>query len=162
TGTARDALPRPGVQRGDVRLLHALLGQVEITSHPHRRGEHKCPLPTVRLGDRPFNRGVAAFAAGHDAFLHPARAGTTSPVSKSAGWALTNDRVAPMDVTQVRLIVSDFPAMFRFYRDVIGLKPQFDDDRGPYAAFSPDNGSKIALHARSALAEAVADLAPAS
>jgi catechol 2,3-dioxygenase-like lactoylglutathione lyase family enzyme len=66
-----------------------------------------------------------------------------------------------MDVTQVRLIVSDFPAMFRFYRDVMQLKPQFDDDSGPYAAFSPDNGSKIALHAQDALAATVADLAPA-
>jgi catechol-2,3-dioxygenase len=33
-----------------------------------------------------------------------------------------------MELTQVRLIVSDFPACFRFYRDVLGLKPQFDDE----------------------------------
>jgi len=66
-----------------------------------------------------------------------------------------------MDVTQIRLIVSDFAGMFRFYRDVIGLKPQFDDDSGPYAAFKPDGGSTIALHDRVALAEVVPDLAPA-
>src|SRR5690349_3439904 len=65
-----------------------------------------------------------------------------------------------MDVTQLRLIVSDFPAVFRFYRDVIGLRPQFDDDRGPYAAFKPDQGSAIALHDRADLATVVPDLTP--
>ena len=65
-----------------------------------------------------------------------------------------------MDVTQVRLIVSDFPAVFRFYRDVLGLRPQFDDDSGPYGAFKPDNGSAIALHDRADLARIVPDLKP--
>lgn len=51
-----------------------------------------------------------------------------------------------MELTQVRLIVSDFAGCFRFYRDVLGLKPQFDDDSGPYAKFSPDEGgAAIAL-----------------
>jgi len=66
-----------------------------------------------------------------------------------------------MDVTQIRLIVTDFPAVFRFYRDVIGLRPHFDDDRGPYAAFKPEHGSAIALHDRAELATIVPDLAPA-
>jgi lactoylglutathione lyase len=57
-----------------------------------------------------------------------------------------------VELTQVRLMVSDFPASFRFYRDVLGLKPQVDDDSGPYAKFSPDEGSAaIALHDRAAL-----------
>lgn len=66
-----------------------------------------------------------------------------------------------MDVTQFRLIVSDFPSVFHFYRDVIGLRPQFDDDRGPYAAFKPEQGSAIALHDRAELGTIVPDLAPA-
>jgi catechol 2,3-dioxygenase-like lactoylglutathione lyase family enzyme len=53
-----------------------------------------------------------------------------------------------MDVTQIRLIVSDFPAVYRFYRDVIGLKPQSETENGPYAAFKPDSGSALALHDR--------------
>jgi lactoylglutathione lyase len=32
-----------------------------------------------------------------------------------------------MELVQVRLIVSDFPRMFRFYRDVLGFTPQVDD-----------------------------------
>ncbi|GLY91283.1 VOC family protein [Actinoallomurus iriomotensis] len=68
-----------------------------------------------------------------------------------------------MELTQVRLIVSDFKASFRFYRDVLGLKPQFDDDSGPYAKFSPDEGSAgIALHDRASLTEAVPGLAAAA
>jgi catechol 2,3-dioxygenase-like lactoylglutathione lyase family enzyme len=68
-----------------------------------------------------------------------------------------------MELTQVRLIVSDFAACFRFYRDVLGLKPQFDDDRGPYAKFSPDEGTAgIALHSRADLARSVPALAEAA
>jgi lactoylglutathione lyase len=68
-----------------------------------------------------------------------------------------------MELTQVRLIVSDFQACFRFYRDVLGLKPQFDDDRGPYAKFSPDEGAAaIALHDRADLVRSVPALADAA
>lgn len=66
-----------------------------------------------------------------------------------------------MDVTQFRLIANDFAAQFTFYRDVIGLKPQFDNPDGPYVAFKPDLGSAIALHDRTALAGVIADLTPA-
>jgi lactoylglutathione lyase len=66
-------------------------------------------------------------------------------------------------LTQVRLIVSDFPACFRFYRDVLGLKPQVDDDSGPYAKLSPDEGSAaIALHDRTSLEETLPGLAAAA
>jgi lactoylglutathione lyase len=65
-----------------------------------------------------------------------------------------------MDVTQVRLIVSDFPVAYRFYRDVIGLKPQFETENGPYVAFKPDFGSALALHDRADLATVVPDLKP--
>jgi catechol 2,3-dioxygenase-like lactoylglutathione lyase family enzyme len=45
-----------------------------------------------------------------------------------------------MELTQIRLLVSDFPAVYRFYRDVLGLKPQFEAENGPYAKLSPDTG----------------------
>jgi catechol 2,3-dioxygenase-like lactoylglutathione lyase family enzyme len=68
-----------------------------------------------------------------------------------------------MELSQVRLIVSDFAGCFRFYRDVLGLKPQFDDDRGPYAKFSPDEGSAgIALHDRADLERSLPGLAAAA
>lgn len=68
-----------------------------------------------------------------------------------------------MELTQIRLVVSDFPGCFRFYRDVLGLKPQFDDDRGPYAKFSTDEGTAaIALHDRADLVNAIPGLAAAS
>lgn len=66
-----------------------------------------------------------------------------------------------MDLTQVRLIVTDFPAVYRFYRDVIGLKPQFEAENGPYVAFKPDLGSSLALHARAEVEANVPDLKPA-
>ncbi|MFB7552826.1 VOC family protein [Streptomyces sp. NPDC056154] len=54
-----------------------------------------------------------------------------------------------MELTQIRLMVSDFPAVYRFYRDVLGLKPQFEAESGPYAKLSPDTGhAAIALQDR--------------
>lgn len=54
-----------------------------------------------------------------------------------------------MELVQVRLLVEDFPAMFRFYRDVLGFKPQFDDERGPYGKLSPPSGTAaLALQSR--------------
>jgi lactoylglutathione lyase len=66
-----------------------------------------------------------------------------------------------MELSQVRLIVSDFPACFRFYRDVLGLKPQFDDDSGPYAKFEA-GAAGIALHDRADLARSLPGLAAAA
>lgn len=64
-----------------------------------------------------------------------------------------------MELAQIRLIVGNFPASFRFYRDVMGLKPQVDDERGPYGKFSfPTGASAIALHDRANLQETVHDL----
>lgn len=66
-----------------------------------------------------------------------------------------------MELAQVRLIVDDFPTVFRFYRDVLGLKPQMDDDRGPYGKLSfPSGNAAIALQARTHLEETLAALAP--
>lgn len=54
-----------------------------------------------------------------------------------------------MELTQIRLLVSDFPAVYRFYREVLGLKPQFEAEHGPYAKFSPAGGdAAIALQDR--------------
>jgi lactoylglutathione lyase len=61
-----------------------------------------------------------------------------------------------MHLTQTRLIVVDLPAAFRFYRDVIGLRPMADPPQPPYAAFKPELGSALALHERTALVEDLA------
>ncbi|MHA6760756.1 VOC family protein [Streptacidiphilus sp. PAMC 29251] len=61
---------------------------------------------------------------------------------------------------QIRLLVSDFPAVYRFYRDVLGLKPQFDAEDGPYAKFTPDTGhAAIALQDRATMAQVLDQLA---
>lgn len=54
-----------------------------------------------------------------------------------------------MELVQVRLLVDDFPLLFRFYRDVLGLQPQVDDERGPYGKLSlPSGNAAIALQSR--------------
>ncbi|MEX0172169.1 VOC family protein [Streptomyces sp. LMG1-1-1.1] len=59
-----------------------------------------------------------------------------------------------MELTQIRLLVSDFPTVYRFYRDTLGLKPQFEAETGPYAKLSPDSGhAAIALQDRSHMAD---------
>jgi lactoylglutathione lyase len=68
-----------------------------------------------------------------------------------------------MELTQIRLIVSDFPAAFRFYRDVLGLTPQDPSDAGPYAKFSlPQGSAAIALHDRADLAQVLPELTSTS
>ena len=58
-----------------------------------------------------------------------------------------------MELTQIRLLVSDFPAVYRFYRDVLGFKPQFEAESGPYAKLTPDTGhAAIALQDRAQMA----------
>ncbi|WP_330300279.1 VOC family protein [Streptomyces sp. NBC_00503] len=64
-----------------------------------------------------------------------------------------------MELTQIRLLVSDFPAVYRFYRDVLGLKPQFEAEDGPYAKLSPDTGhAAIALQDRAHMADVLGQL----
>lgn len=59
-----------------------------------------------------------------------------------------------MELVQVRLLVEDFGACFRFYRDVLGLKPQVDDETGPYGKLSlPGGGAAVALQQRAHLAQ---------
>ncbi|MFJ8540460.1 VOC family protein [Streptomyces sp. NPDC093586] len=65
-----------------------------------------------------------------------------------------------MELTQVRLFVTDFAACYRFYADVLGLKPQSGAEHGPYEKFSPASGSAgIALQDRTMMARILGDLA---
>ncbi|MET9829311.1 VOC family protein [Streptomyces sp. NPDC006385] len=64
-----------------------------------------------------------------------------------------------MEFAQVRLLVSDFAACYRFYADVLGLKPQSGATNGPYEKFSPATGSAgIALQDRAMMAEVLGEL----
>jgi lactoylglutathione lyase len=53
-----------------------------------------------------------------------------------------------------RLLVADFPATFRFYRDIMGFKPTYGDENDVYADFDTGSGS-LALFVRSFMAQAV-------
>jgi lactoylglutathione lyase len=47
-----------------------------------------------------------------------------------------------MRFSQVRLLVDDFGAAFRFYRDELGLEPGFGaEDDPPYASFAAGDGA---------------------
>ncbi|MFB6640847.1 VOC family protein [Streptomyces chartreusis] len=64
-----------------------------------------------------------------------------------------------MELVQVRLLVTDFAACYRFYADVLGLKPQSGATDGPYEKFSPATGSAgIALQDRVMMAETLGEL----
>ncbi|MEW2284630.1 VOC family protein [Streptomyces sp. NPDC047841] len=64
-----------------------------------------------------------------------------------------------MELVQVRLLVTDFAACYRFYAGVLGLKPQSGAVQGPYEKFSPHAGSAgIALQDRAMMAGVLAEL----
>ncbi|MEU3844170.1 VOC family protein [Streptomyces sp. NPDC028635] len=64
-----------------------------------------------------------------------------------------------MELAQVRLLVTDFAACYRFYADVLGLKPQSGAASGPYEKFSPTVGSAgIALQDRAMMASVLGEL----
>jgi len=68
-----------------------------------------------------------------------------------------------MELAQVRLLVSDFAACYRFYSEVLGLKPQSGAVNGPYEKFSPATGSAgIALQDRAMMAEVLGELGDAA
>ena len=54
----------PGFERGDVGVLHAFLGQVEVPGDARRRGEHEGPLATVRVRHGPATAPGAAGPPG--------------------------------------------------------------------------------------------------
>jgi len=59
-----------------------------------------------------------------------------------------------MKLYSVRLLVDDFDACFRFYRDVLGLEPVWGEEGGRYADFKAGEGL-IALFKRDLMATAV-------
>ncbi|MEU9392733.1 VOC family protein [Streptomyces sp. NPDC048324] len=64
-----------------------------------------------------------------------------------------------MELAQVRLLVGDFAACYRFYAEVLGLKPQSGAAEGPYEKFSPATGAAgIALQDRSMMAEVLGEI----
>ena len=63
-----------------------------------------------------------------------------------------------MRLYSVRLLVDDFDACFRFYRDVIGLEPVWGAEGGRYADFKAGNSASVALFKRGLMAEAVGTL----
>ena len=64
-----------------------------------------------------------------------------------------------MELAQVRLLVSDFAACYRFYAEVLGLKPQSGAAQGPYEKFSPSTGAAgIALQDRAMMAQVLGEL----
>ncbi|MEU6350613.1 VOC family protein [Streptomyces sp. NPDC047072] len=64
-----------------------------------------------------------------------------------------------MELAQVRLLVTDFAACYRFYGEVLGLKPQSGATGGPYEKFSPATGSAgIALQDRAMMAAVLDEL----
>ncbi|MFJ8081072.1 VOC family protein [Streptomyces sp. NPDC096205] len=68
-----------------------------------------------------------------------------------------------MELAQVRLLVTDFAACYRFYADVLGLKPQSGAVDGPYEKFSPATGSAgVALQDRAMMAEVLGELGDAA
>jgi lactoylglutathione lyase len=60
-----------------------------------------------------------------------------------------------MKLTYVRLLVSDFDACFRFYRDVMGWEPTWGQEGDGYADFATGSDCTLALFARQSMAEAV-------
>ena len=61
----------------------------------------------------------------------------------------------PLEFSNVRLLVRDFAASWRFYRDVLGLTPGVGDARGPYAEFLWEGSARLGLFDRSRMARAV-------
>ncbi len=59
-------------------------------------------------------------------------------------------------INQIRLLVNDFPACFRFYRDVIGLPVGTGSENDPtYAEFSLSGELSLGLFGRGAMAAVV-------
>ncbi|MET7284623.1 VOC family protein [Streptomyces sp. NPDC005573] len=64
-----------------------------------------------------------------------------------------------MELAQVRLLVTDFAACYRFYAEVLGLTPQSGAAEGPYDKLSPHAGSAgIALQDRAMMSEVLDEL----
>ena len=60
-----------------------------------------------------------------------------------------------MELTHIRLLVKDFDACFRFYRDVMGFRALWGDEGSGYANFEVGEGTRLALFGRREMAEVV-------
>ena len=63
-----------------------------------------------------------------------------------------------MPLTHTRLLVAHFPEMFRFYRDVMQLKPHWGDEADSYASFTQGEGGSrpvLAIFRRQSMSEVV-------
>ena len=60
-----------------------------------------------------------------------------------------------MELTHVRLLVRDFDACFRFYRDVMGFRVLWGEEGSGYANFEVGAGARLALFGRHEMAETV-------
>jgi lactoylglutathione lyase len=64
-----------------------------------------------------------------------------------------------VELAHIRLLVTDFAACYRFYAEVLGLKPQSGAVDGPYEKFSAATGSAgIALQDRAMMAGILGEL----
>jgi catechol 2,3-dioxygenase-like lactoylglutathione lyase family enzyme len=59
-----------------------------------------------------------------------------------------------MKLSQARLVVDDYGAAFRFYRDTLGFEPSFGDESSGYASFAVGEGT-VAIFQRAEQREAV-------
>jgi catechol 2,3-dioxygenase-like lactoylglutathione lyase family enzyme len=59
-----------------------------------------------------------------------------------------------LDFSYVRLLVADYPACVRFYRDMLGFTPKLGDEHSHYAELQTGNVT-IALFERQAMAAAI-------
>ena len=66
----------------------------------------------------------------------------------------TDANEPPMAFTHARLLVSDYPEMFEFYRDVLGFEPTWGDEESYYADFDTGEAT-VALFDREQMADAV-------
>jgi len=58
-----------------------------------------------------------------------------------------------MRLDYVRLLVTEFDACFRFYRDIMGFKVTWGEEGDRYGSFSLGEGCALALFQRQAMAE---------
>ena len=60
-----------------------------------------------------------------------------------------------MNLTHVRVLVTEFDACLRFYRDVLGLELAWGEEGGGYASSRAGDGSLLALFGRQTTATAI-------
>lgn len=65
-----------------------------------------------------------------------------------------------MPLIHVRLLVENFPACFKFYRDILQFQPFWGDEAGSYASFTQSQEGKpvLAIFRRQSMSEVVGTL----